>query len=412
MPASPFAKLAGAAAVLCSVLAAQDLALRTFGNGVGDIDRIKIRIDDPNTTLPGPPADVGASDFTIEFWVKGTRAENRQPAVQCGFDVSWIDGNIVIDRDRFNQGRKFGISFGAGRVAFGVTGPGTGDRTLCGSSDVLDGLWHHVAVQRRRSDGFLWIFVDGRLESSGDGPDGDVSYPDDGVPGNFCNGPCVHSDPFLVFAAEKHDAGPAYPSFSGWLDEVRLSHTLRYAGPFARPTAPFAPDAATAALYHCDESSGTALVDAMGASPGERRFGGSPAGPLYGTDTPFTGSCASLALRRDPQVGVGVSIALDAPCQAGATYALAAALGTVPGIPVDLRRIPLNADPLFALSLAVPSVFSGFVGTLDASGRATATVNVIPPLAGATFYLAAITLEAAAPSGIGAITGALPFRVP
>ena len=69
--------------------------------------------------------------------------------------------------------------------------------------------------------------MDGSLEAEGDGPDGDVSYPDDGVPGNFCNGSCANSDPFLVLGAEKHDAGSQYPSYSGWLDEVRLSSVLR-----------------------------------------------------------------------------------------------------------------------------------------------------------------------------------------
>jgi hypothetical protein len=62
---------------LCSALLTLALAhtqgysLRFYGNGTGDIDRVKIRIDDPTNNLPGPPADIGATDFTIEFWVKG-----------------------------------------------------------------------------------------------------------------------------------------------------------------------------------------------------------------------------------------------------------------------------------------------------------------------------------------------------
>ncbi|MCS6839144.1 MAG: LamG domain-containing protein, partial [Roseiflexus sp.] len=40
-------------------------ALQFFGNGVNDIDRVKVRID------PHAPADVGG-DFTIEFWIKTT----------------------------------------------------------------------------------------------------------------------------------------------------------------------------------------------------------------------------------------------------------------------------------------------------------------------------------------------------
>jgi len=285
---------------LCSALLTLALAhtqgysLRFYGNGFGDIDRVKIRIDDPTNNLPGPPADIGATDFTIEFWVKGTLADNPSSPVTCGANEDWIYGNIVIDRDRFSQDRKFGISIAGGRVVFGVTGNGTGAFTICGTSNVLDGAWHHIAVQRRRSDGYMWLYVDGRLEAQGDGPDGDISYPDDGVPcGSCCNGrSCDFSDPFLVFGAEKHDYDRnTYPSFSGYLDEVRLSTVLRYSGNFTPPSQPFTPDAHTAALYHFDEGSGTQIRDSSGAaggpSDGELRYGGNPAGPVWTTDTPF-----------------------------------------------------------------------------------------------------------------------------
>lgn len=266
-------------------------SLRFRGNGVNDIDRVKIRIDDPTNSLPGPPADVGATDFTIELWLKGSASENTASAVSCGANINWIYGNVVVDRDRFSQDRKFGLSLAAGRPVFGVGGNGTGDRTLCATRSVLDGRWHHVAVQRRRSDGWLWLYVDGQLEAQGDGPDGDISYPDDGVPGNFCNGPCTFSDPFLVLGAEKHDVGREYPSFSGWVDELRLSTVLRYSGPFTPPAAPFTPDSATAALYRLDEGTGDAIADSSGhpagPSPGVRRYGGSPPGPDWSTDTPF-----------------------------------------------------------------------------------------------------------------------------
>jgi hypothetical protein len=159
---------------------------------------------------------------------------------------------------------------------------------------VLDGAWHHVALQRRRADGRMEIFVDGTLDalaSGALGPDGDVSYPDDGVPGSFCGGPCLASDPFLVLGAEKHDAGPSYPSYAGWIDELRLSSVLRYAGAFPVPSTPFVPDGATAALYHFDEGHGDLVRDSSGApggpSHGRRRFGGSPAGPRWSRLTPF-----------------------------------------------------------------------------------------------------------------------------
>ena len=81
---------------------AQALSLRFHGNGVNDIDRVKIRADDPANSLPGPPADVGATDFTLEFWMKANAYDNTAGAVSCGFNIDWIYGNIVFDRDRYN----------------------------------------------------------------------------------------------------------------------------------------------------------------------------------------------------------------------------------------------------------------------------------------------------------------------
>ncbi|HVE50487.1 MAG TPA: PQQ-dependent sugar dehydrogenase [Casimicrobiaceae bacterium] len=294
MPLRPLlAALATLGTLACCSVAFAGHSLRFGGTGSGDVDRVKIRVDDPANSLPGPRIDVGANDFTIELWIKGTLADNTAPALPCGTGgTTWINGNVVLDRDRRNQDRNFGLSFANGRAVFGVSGASTGDRTLCGSSNVLDGAWHHVAAQRRRSDGFLWLYVDGTLEAQVDGPDGDISYPDDGVPGNFCGGPCTNSDPFLVIGAAKHDLGPSSPSFNGYVDELRISTTLRYpASSFSRPRAPFVPDAATAALYHFDEGLGATLFDVMpkatGSTDGSIRRASPTAFPHWSTDTPF-----------------------------------------------------------------------------------------------------------------------------
>ncbi|MGQ0603587.1 MAG: LamG-like jellyroll fold domain-containing protein [Anaerolineales bacterium] len=269
-----------------------------------DLDRVKIQIDDPANTKAGPPADIGATDFTLEFWMKASAANNTAGVVTCGSNVAWINGNVVIDRDRYSQDRKFGLSLAGGRVVFGISGEGTGDLTVCGMTNVLDGQWHHIAVQRRRSDGWLWLYVDGVLNAQADGPNGDVSYPDGGVPGNYCGGPCTGSDPYLVLGAEKHDAGAAYPSYNGWLDELRLSAALRYSGNFTRPQSPFVTDTATAALYHFDEATSGAcagvVLDSSGAASGPSngmgRYGGSGvAGPQYSADVPASGSGSATA---------------------------------------------------------------------------------------------------------------------
>ena len=97
-------------------------SLRFFGAGAGDIDRVKIQIDDPVTALPGPPADVGATDFTLEFWLMASAAQNTAPAVACGANQAWTAGNVVVDRDRFGADRKFGVAIAGGKVVFGVSG--------------------------------------------------------------------------------------------------------------------------------------------------------------------------------------------------------------------------------------------------------------------------------------------------
>lgn len=267
--------------------------LRFFGTGTNDIDRVKIRVDDPATTVAGPPADIGSTDFTIEFWLNTT---DGGPAINCS-GYEWIRARTIIDRDRYNQDRAFGIAMTSGRIAFGVAGQGTGRSTICSSGNIADGKWHHVAVQRRRSDGWMWIYVDGALQAQGNGPDGDISYPDNGVPGPYCgtsgSQACTASDPFLVIGAEKHDAGTqSYPSYRGLFDELRLSRVLRYSETASsRPTQPFVADANTVGLYHFNEGQGTVINDSSGAaggpSQGVRNVGGGSSGPAWVTTTPF-----------------------------------------------------------------------------------------------------------------------------
>jgi hypothetical protein len=240
-------------------------ALRFEGTGSGDVDRVKVRID------PGVPADVGASDFTLEFWIRAEPGENDSDDAGCGARDGWITGNIVFDRDIWGEGDHgdFGVSLSDGAVVFGVDRGGAGT-AICGRTDVADGVWHHVAATRSVATGQLRLFVDGRIDAEGAGPAGDVSYRD-GRPTKYPN------DPYFVIGAEKHDAGrEQFPSFRGWLDEVRLSTALRYTAPFTRPISPFQPDEETAALWHFDEGSGEAVADSApgGRSAGVLRAGG------------------------------------------------------------------------------------------------------------------------------------------
>lgn len=253
-------------------------ALRFFGTGTNQADRVRIRIDDDASGADASaPCDVGAGGFTLELWVRGYVAVNNSS--HAGGDAwfsdgRWIDGNIVFDRDIWGGSeRDFGVSLAGGVVRFG-TGRGDtlqdAEHTIEGNVNVLDGAWHHIALVRDVTLGQLRIHVDGVLDFAG--PTGvsftDLSYPNAGASGQVT----VHG-PFIVLAAEKHDAGVNYPSFNGWLDEVRVWNLARTTGEIAsswnRLVAP-----ATSGLvanWRFEEGSGTTVSDTSGAGspPGE-----------------------------------------------------------------------------------------------------------------------------------------------
>lgn len=255
-------------------------ALRFYGSGANDIDRIKIPLDNPETK-----ADVGTGDFTLEWWMTADLVDNAG-AASCGSGPGWITGNIIFDRDIYGGGDygDYGVSLSNGRIAFGVHN-GSTQYTVCGSRNVSDGSWHHVAITRRNNGG-IRIWVDGIQDASFMGPSGDISYR------NGRNTSYPNSDPFLVIGAEKHDAGSAYPSYNGVLDEVRVSNNIRYSSGFTRPSAPFTNDQNTILLYHFDEGSGTTAIDsASNPLNGQIKIGGSPSGPVYVSSTaPLGGS--------------------------------------------------------------------------------------------------------------------------
>ncbi len=256
-----------------------DRSLRFYGNGVDDIDRVKIALD-----APARPIDIGADAFTLEWWMKAYPEDNTINGCTSA-DGAWRAGSILLDRDIFGAGDygEYGVSLMNGRIAFGLSDSTTGV-TLCGTSQVTDSSWHHVALTRQGSTGSMRIFIDGQLDTEIIGPTGDISY-HNGRSSEYAN------DPYLVLGAEKYDLGLAYPSYSGWIDELRVSNTIRYAAAFTPASEPFIPDGNTVAIYHFDEGLGVAANDTSGyyggPSNGLVAYGGLPTGPEWSSDTPF-----------------------------------------------------------------------------------------------------------------------------
>jgi hypothetical protein len=115
-----------------------------------------------------------------------------------------------------------------------------------------------------------------------------------------------------------------------------------------------------------------------------------------------------------PVIGTRMSILLSSPTDRAHRYACALALGSTPGIPLpDGRTLPLNADPLFVLSLGqLGAIFLDSIGHLDSVGSAFVRL-AIPDLAalrGATIWAASVVVDPIQPFGIGSISTPLAIR--
>ncbi|MFQ5503868.1 MAG: M14 family zinc carboxypeptidase [Planctomycetota bacterium] len=94
----------------------------------------------------------------------------------------------------------------------------------------------------------------------------------------------------------------------------------------------------------------------------------------------------------------------------GRSFWIPMALGTSPGIRVGPRVVPLTPDPIFAASaLSMAPIYSGQIGTLDASGRATARFFFpnVPLFIGFKLSFCGLTLEPGYPFDVKAITAPL-----
>ena len=67
---------------------------------------------------------------------------------------------------------EFGVTLRGSHIAFGASDDAGNTATLFSQTAVDDGAWHHVAVTRDSWSGFMELYVDGELESTGSGPAG------------------------------------------------------------------------------------------------------------------------------------------------------------------------------------------------------------------------------------------------
>lgn len=190
--------------------------------------------DGSNDVLPIPDAATldfdATTDFTVEAWVKTT---------------STSAGDIVSKRTN-DASDGYALKFVANGTVSGVVDGALGSVTVTTVVTINDGKWHHVAlaVDRNGSGDIVGakIYIDGVERATGAQAGADTLANaaklgiggNSNIPGNY---------------------------FNGWIDEVRISNTLRYSSAFTPSASAFASDANTMALYHFD---GSILKDTSG----------------------------------------------------------------------------------------------------------------------------------------------------
>ena len=273
-----------AAVAVAATAQVSDHALRFHGTGVGppgQQDRVLLAVDDNVAGAGSAPIDVGDGSFTLEWWMRGTLEDNgttnQGGDVQLN-DYSWIEGNIILDRDVWcGTQNAWGVSLAGGFVRFGIDASDQGgwNNTIEGNVNVLDGEWHHVAVVRDATptSGRLRIVVDGVLDfetPAGGAHSLDLSYPDDGIevtPGVCGPGQLTEYGWYLVVAAEKHDAGAEYPSYAGYFDELRIWDSARSVAEIAADRfSDLPPQQGLVGEYRFEEGTGTSVGDTSGAA--------------------------------------------------------------------------------------------------------------------------------------------------
>ncbi len=111
--------------------------------------------------------------------------------------------------------------------------------SACDSSSITLNTWHHVAMTYDGAD--VKVYLDGTLKATT---------------------PIAGSITFAGGSTDKIGDSPGLSTpFNGYIDEVRLSSSLRYTGAFTPVSALFTADGNTAALWHLDGRTGQSVFD-------------------------------------------------------------------------------------------------------------------------------------------------------
>ena len=159
-------------------------------------------LDGNDAVSLGDNFDIGAGEFTVELWMKGDGGGSDGQMVVTKSGDSKENGWTILARDNVT----------GDPVAFEVR-PSSGSVFAEGTTDVLDGAWHHVAAVITRDGGSLGfgevkLYVDKILE-------------DTEPLTSLFDGLDVDTAEAAWIGRRNHTSSPAY--FTGMVDEVRFS---------------------------------------------------------------------------------------------------------------------------------------------------------------------------------------------
>jgi hypothetical protein len=224
-----------------------------FGNalyfdGIGDY------VEVPDDSTIAPPS------ITVEAWVKSNAPVGTFKYIISKYYTLAPGGYSSY---AFYTGGTGGLYFYVGT---------TGGTKISGNAGtgVWDGNWHHIAGTYDDNTEVLQFYVDGQR----------ITNIDTGTTINI-----VYDSGKLYFGNYRPVWLP-YDSFKGYIDEVRISNTVKYtAASFTPPTQPFDENELnTMGLWHFDESVGTIAYDSSGNENNGNINSAVWAGPIWTSD--------------------------------------------------------------------------------------------------------------------------------
>ena len=220
--------------------------------------------------------------------------------------------------------------------------------------------WHHVAVGYDASGGGVAVFLDGVQKT--------VYYV-----GTITYTPAPSTDAMIGYTDSSNPAGRTF-----YIDEVRVSSTLRYTSNFTPATVPFTSDGSTSALWHFDDGNGAATFS--DASPnGNTLTGYNSAQILAGApnEAPTNIVLSSESVAENQPVGTLVGSFTTEDPDSGDTHTYSLVSGTGDDDNTSFTISTSNLQTAASFNYEIQNSYSILVETDDGNGGTYQKVFII-----------------------------------